>query len=92
MSRKAVGIDIPVVVLTTSKTTTSGVLAVLANTTVTGGDVAAVLASLGEPCRHFLYKMKGNSKRDQRSVRGRARKCHPKVDQSIQHHRIHLLA
>ena len=80
------------VVLTTSETTTSGVLAVLAYTTVTGGDVAAVLASLGEPCRHFLYKMEGNSKRDQRSVRGRASKCHPKVDQSIQHHRIHLSA
>ena len=44
----------PVVVLTTSETATSGVLAVLAYTTVTGGDVAAVLASLGEPCRHFL--------------------------------------
>ena len=42
------------VVLTTGKTTTSGVLAVLANTTVTGRDVAAVLASLGEPRRHFL--------------------------------------
>jgi hypothetical protein len=47
-----------VVVLTTSKTTTSRVLAVLANTTVTGGDVAAVLASLGEVCRHFLHKTK----------------------------------
>ena len=46
----------PVVVLTTSKTTTSGVLAVLAYTTVTGGDVSAVLASLREPCRHFLFQ------------------------------------
>ena len=42
------------VVLTTSETATSGVLAVLAYTTVTGRDVAAVLASLGEPSRHFL--------------------------------------
>ena len=42
------------VVLTTSETTTSGVLAVLSNTTVTGRDVAAVLTSLGEPGRHFL--------------------------------------
>ena len=42
------------VVHTTGETTTSGVLAVLAYTTVTGGDVAAVLASLREPCRHFL--------------------------------------
>ena len=47
------------VVLTTGKTTTSGVLAVLANTTVTGRDVAAVLASLGEPRRHFLCAHKG---------------------------------
>ena len=42
------------VVLTTSETATSGVLAVLAYTTVTGRDVAAVLASVGEPRRHFL--------------------------------------
>ena len=40
-------------VLATSKTTTSGMLAVLANTTVTGGDVAAVLSCVGEPRRHL---------------------------------------
>ena len=40
------------VVLTTSETTTTGVLAVLTDTTVTSGDVAAVLASLGEVSRH----------------------------------------
>ena len=44
------------VVLTTSQTTTSGVLAVLSNTTMTGRDVAAVLASIGEPSRHFLQR------------------------------------
>ena len=48
----------PVVVLTTSETATSGVLAVLAYTTVTGRDVAAVLASVGEPRRHFLRRRK----------------------------------
>ena len=42
------------VVLTTSETTTSGVLAVLSDTTVTGRDVAAVLAGLREAGRHFL--------------------------------------
>lgn len=42
------------VVLTTSETTTSGMLAVLADTSVSGRDVAAVLASVGEPGRHFL--------------------------------------
>ena len=47
---------VPVVVLTTSETATSGVLAVLAYTTVTGRDVAAVLASVGEPRRHFLHR------------------------------------
>ena len=41
-----------VVVLTTGKTTTTGVLAVLADTTVTGRDVAAVLAGLRESGRH----------------------------------------
>lgn len=39
--------DTPVVVLTTSETATSGMLAVLSDTTVTGGDVAAVLARFG---------------------------------------------
>lgn len=33
-----------VVVLTTSKTATTGVLSVLANTTVTGGDVSTLLS------------------------------------------------
>lgn len=50
------------VVLTTSETATSGVLAVLSDTTVTGRDVAAVLASLGEPCRHFLEGHKSESR------------------------------
>ena len=44
-----VKIDAPVVVLTTSETTTSGVFTVLSDTSMTGRDVAAVLASLGEP-------------------------------------------
>lgn len=43
----------PVVVSTTSKTTTSRVLAVFAYTTVTGGDVPAVLASVREAGRHL---------------------------------------
>jgi len=46
--------DAPVVVLTTSKTTTSRVLAVLSDTSVTGRYVATVLASLGKVGRHFL--------------------------------------
>lgn len=45
---------IPVVVLPTSETTTSGVFSVLANTSVAGRDVATVLAGLREPCGHFL--------------------------------------
>jgi hypothetical protein len=40
------------VVLTTGHTATTGRLAVLANTTFTGRDVAAVLAGLGETGRH----------------------------------------
>lgn len=36
----------PVVVLTTSKTTTSGVLAVLSYTSMTGRDVTTVLSSV----------------------------------------------
>ena len=42
------------VVLTTGETATTGMLAVLANTSVTGRYVATVLASLAEPGRHFL--------------------------------------
>ena len=39
-------------VRTTSKTTTTGMLAVLANATVTGGDVSAMFAGLGQMGRH----------------------------------------
>jgi hypothetical protein len=42
-----------VVVLTTSKTTTTRMLPVLAYTTVTGRDVTAVLAGVGETGRHL---------------------------------------
>ena len=50
--------DVPVVVSTTSETATSRVLAVLAYTTVTGGDVSSVLASLGQMSRHLSQKSK----------------------------------
>ena len=50
------------VVLATSETATSGVLAVLSNTTVTGRDVSTVLASLGEPRRHFLQRPRANQR------------------------------
>ena len=46
------------VVLTTSETATARVLAVLANATVTGGDVSSVLASLGQMSRHLSQKLK----------------------------------
>jgi hypothetical protein len=42
-----------VVVLTTGKTTTTRVLPVLADTTLTGRDVATVLPCLGESGRHL---------------------------------------
>lgn len=45
---------VPVVMLTTGKTTTSRVFTMLSDTAVTGGYVAAMLASLGEVGRHFL--------------------------------------
>ena len=38
----------PVVVLTTSHTTTTGMLPVLSDTSVTGGDVTAVLAGVAQ--------------------------------------------
>ena len=43
-------------------------LAVLADTTVTGRDVAAVLASLGEPGRHFLCKARCERSERRRGV------------------------
>jgi hypothetical protein len=46
----------PVVVLTTSKTTTSRVLSVLSYTTITGGYMTTVLASFGEVGRHLQSK------------------------------------
>lgn len=42
----------PVVVLTTSQTTTTGMLPVLADTTVTGRDVTSVLSGVAESGRH----------------------------------------
>ena len=42
-----------VVVLTTGETTTTGMLAVLTDTTVTGRDVTAVLAGVGKAGRHL---------------------------------------
>ena len=42
---------------TTRETTTTGVLAVLANTTVAGGDVTAVLAGLGQVGRHREFSV-----------------------------------
>jgi len=47
-----------VVVLTASKTTTTWMFTVLSYTSVTGGYVAAVLASLGEPGWHGFYNFK----------------------------------
>lgn len=44
-----------VVVLATSHTTTTGILSVLANTTVSGRDVTARLPCLGETSRHLSY-------------------------------------
>ena len=76
----------PVVVLTTSETATSGVLAVLSDTSVTGRDMAAVLASLAEPCRHFLYA-KEMGKQESAPSASEAQR-HPKRGQSIQQHRF----
>jgi hypothetical protein len=46
-------LDIPVVVLTTSKTSTTRMFPVLAYTTMTSGYMAPVLAGVGETGRHF---------------------------------------
>ena len=43
----------PVVMLTTCETTTTGMLSVLADSTVTGRDVPTVLAGVGESSRHL---------------------------------------
>ena len=51
----------PVVMLTTSETTTTRVLAVLAHTTVSGGNVSAMLAGLGESGRHFCRQSNASS-------------------------------
>ena len=44
----------PVVVLTTGQTTTSRMLPVLSDTTVTGRDVSSVLSGVGESGRHSI--------------------------------------
>ena len=53
-----------VVVLTTGETTTTWVLAVLADTTVTGGDVATVLSGHGEVGRHLFVSKESRVKVD----------------------------
>ena len=40
--------------LTSGETPTTRMFAVLPDTSVAGGDVATVLSSLGQACRHFL--------------------------------------
>lgn len=70
------------VVLTTSKTTTTWVLAVLSYTTVTGGDVTTVLAGLREAGRHGVCRMK---ERISKIVYTNATsKRHPKPPERIQ--------
>ena len=54
--------NVAVVVSTTSKTTTSRMLAVLAYTTMPGGDVTAVLTGVRESGRHLSYSNKTDSK------------------------------
>lgn len=41
-------------VLTTGKTTTTGMLAMLSNSTVTGGDVTTMLTGVGKSGRHIV--------------------------------------
>lgn len=53
MGNKEAGKGVPVVVLTTSQTSTTGMLAMLSYTTVASGDVTAVLAGFRVPSRHF---------------------------------------
>jgi hypothetical protein len=78
---------VPVVVLTTGETATTRVLAVLADTTVTGRDVAAVLARLAEVGRHFLYEREGVSPRYSQVGSGaqsaRIARGHPRLAGSI---------
>lgn len=52
-----------VVVLTTGQTTTTGVLAVLANTSVTGGDVSAATERKGESQLPGTFGNEDNSPR-----------------------------
>ena len=54
MLQKSLVYNSPVMVGTTSQTTTTRVLAMLSYTTVTRRYVSAVLASLAESCRHGL--------------------------------------
>ena len=70
---KGRGMYAPVVVLTTSKTTTTRVLSMLPYTTMACGNVSAMLTSFGESGRHCLFS--------QNRV---IRTMHPKSIDSIQ--------
>jgi hypothetical protein len=74
----------PVVVLTTSKTTTSWMLAVLSYTTVTGGYMTTVLAGLRETGRHGVCKIQKNENQDQQNRLSSNRQCIKNAIQSLQ--------
>lgn len=63
--------------LTTSKTTTSGMLAVLPYSSVTGRDMTTMLASIGETGGHFLiYERNGIRNK----VAGHPKRISPSID------------
>lgn len=66
---------VPVMMLTTSETTSTGVLAVLSYAAVTSRDVTAVLAGFAEVGRHGLNKTGAEHQERQRNVRFHAECC-----------------
>jgi hypothetical protein len=63
------------VMLTTSKTTTTGVFAMLSHTSMTGRYMTTVFTSLGETGRHFLSK----ENFDQSTSTSGMRPVHPSI-------------
>ena len=80
----------PVVVLTTSHTTTTRMLPVLSDTSVTGGDVTAVLAGVGKAGRHLDLLLPWGVADEERKKKG-ATNCQSRISSVVRANALALI-
>ena len=79
-----------VVVLTTGETTTTGMLAVLTDTTVTGRDVSTVLAGVGKAGRHLDLLLPWGVADEERKKKG-ATNCQSRISSVVRANALALI-